>query len=698
MDNQDEQEATFIYASEKPNVGMLVKAYDETIDDLEPFMVQCRDSYNSRRNRWPGKSKDLRKHGSDAFPWDGASDMEAHVVDERLDAYVAMFITALNKANIRAYPTEPTDAGRAQVVSTFLKWMVNSYIPRFGKEMELAGNYMLERGVAITYVGWNKEDRTYKQKISLEELVQMGQGGQTLAKMILDGEDDKKTAMAIKLLFPSAIDARIKVAIKELRKKGVAEIPVVRQSVNSPCIESLAPDGDFFFPSYVTDPQRSPYCFWRTYMTPQEILNKVEVEGWDEEWAEAVIKKAKAVNPENLRRSAEGQSNYTAYMVDAQGELVEVIYCYQRLVDRIDNSEGIYCTILHHDVQSTEGGEPLYAKHDLMNGYDDYPVVVTRLHESSKRLYDVQSMAERLRGIQELVKVERDARIDRNSMATLPPIMHPVGRPPADWGPGRKVPYLRGGEIMFGDKPTYDPGSREIEQIMLAIADRGVGLDAEDPLSVSKRQFYVEKFLMHVQEVIKMAWKCFQRMGPDEVFIQVTGVPDPQTFQKGSPDENYNVTVRFDVLNNDPESLEKKLNQVVSLMQLDRNGRIDADKLIDVVAASIDPVMADMILQPAQQAQQQIVKQVTEDLTSIYSGIEKPARPNGAQLALQVIQQYIQQPDIMQRAQSDEAFQARLQKYAGQYEFQMQQQMNAQIGKVGTAPASMGGVNTQSMQ
>jgi hypothetical protein len=45
----------------------------------------------------------------------------------------------------------------------------------------------------------------------------------------------------------------------------------------------------------------------------------------------------------------------------------------------------------------------------------------------------------------------------------------------------------------------------------------------------------------------------------------------------------------------------------------------------------------------------------------------------------------------------DEAFKERLQKYHAQYTFQMQQAQNAQIGKIGTAPAAMGGLETQGM-
>jgi hypothetical protein len=39
-----------------------------------------------------------------------------------------------------------------------------------------------------------------------------------------------------------------------------------------------------------------------------------------------------------------------------------------------------------------------------------------------------------------------------------------------------------------------------------------------------------------------------------------------------------------------------------------------------------------------------------------------------------------------------------LQKYAGQYQFQLQQAQNAEIGRIGTAPAEMGGVTTQGME
>lgn len=694
MENNTQESLTFV--SKEPDVITLRKAYEETVTDLSSYIDLCRTSYDDRRNYWSGKSRDLRKHGSDAFPWEGAADTEAHVIDERINRLVALFMSSLNRANIRAYPTEASDIPRAKIVSSFMKWMSTSgYIPRFKREMELGANYLLERGVLVTYVGWHREDRTYLQKFSLEQIAQVAPD---VAQAILAGNQDDSVIEMLKKAFPTVQDKRAKKALAQMRKTGMAEIPIVRRQIDAPMVKTLAPDSEFFFPPYVTDPQRAPYCFWKTFYTPQELINKISTDGWDEGWVNYVIEKHSGISYSSVDSFVDGRKIITSSNSRASNnDLIEVVYGYQRLIDQEDNSEGIYCTVFHKDFSGSDDVQG-YAKFELLNGYEDYPVVVTRLSEDSKRLYDVQTIPDLLRGIQNQVKVERDSRIDRNSLATLPPIMHPIGNAPSDWGPGRYVPYKRAGEFQFGPVPQFNAGSVEMEQTMQNQADRLVGLDIDNPLSQVKQQFLVDKFLSHSAEVLNACYRSFQRFGPDQVFFQVTGVADAQQFTKGNPDENYDTTITYDVLNNDPESQESKLQQLVSLIQLDRNGRINVDALLDVIAASIDPVLASTILQPAQAAQEQIVKQVTDDLAKISAAIEMPARPNGAQIAMQVIQQYASQPDVQQRLAQDEAFRGRLEKYQQQYVFQMQQAQNAQIGKIGTAPANVGGMETQGIQ
>jgi ribosomal protein S8 len=682
------------YVSGEPDINSLRYAYDQSVLELESYFDLCRNSYDDRRNYWPGKSSDLRKHGANAFPWEGASDMESHVIDERITRLVALFMASLNRANIRAFPVELQDIPKSKVVSNFLKWMITSgYIDRFNREMELGANYLLERGILISYVGWHSEDRKFLQRLDIKEIAQVSP---ELAQMIMSGENKDQMVSMLQKTFNGVTVKRAKKALVDLAKVGSAELPIVRRQVNAPEVKTLTPDGDFIFPPYVTDPQRSPYCFWRTYVTPQELENKIVTEGWDESFVELIIDRYRGVNIATTEVKQEGRRLLGSNSYEAE-ELIEIVYGYQRLIDKEDGSEGIYCTVFHREFSGTND-VPGYAKFELLNGYEDYPVVVTKLSEDSKRLYDTMTIPSVLKGIQNQVKIERDSRIDRNSLATVPPIFHPVGQAPTDYGPGRYIPYRRKGDIDFGPTPSYNQGSLEIEKTLEQQADRLVGLDESSSISQIRKQFLVDKFLSHCSEVISECYRCFQRFGPDQIFFRVTGIPDPQTFNKGSADDNFDVTISYDILNTDPEKQENKLNQMVSLLQLDRNGRINVDNLLTMIASSIDPVLADGVLEPVEVAQEKMLKDITDDISKIYAGIEVPARPSAAQAALQIIQQYSQQPDIQKRLKENEAFAQRLQKYAGQYQFAVQQAQNAQIGRIGTQPAQMGSTQTQGMQ
>jgi hypothetical protein len=682
----EEQEESMIYAEDGPNVMALADAYDNCLIDLEEYFEACLRSYDDRRNLWPGKSDDLRKQAANAFPWQGASDIEVNVVGERIDAFVAILDQALQRSHIKAFPTSMASMPRASMVSGFLKWMRSSYIPNFRQQMELGANYLLEKGLMVSYVGWKREKRTYLQQVSIEEIAQVSPD---LAELIVSGADDEMVFGMLQTAFPDLSSKRAKKAIMDLRKKGLAEVSVPRTSVDCPVVYSCAPDGEVLFPSYVTDPQRAPYVFWRTFLTSQELEKKVTSEGWDAGWVENAIERLRG--KDSMYLDGEKLKTIDRLPITDDNDLVMVVYGYQRLIDEEDGSEGIYCTVFH---PTTEG----FAKHELLNGYDDYPFVVTRLSNDQKRMYETQTFSDILRGAQMQIKTERDSRIDRASLATLPPLLHPAGRPPSDWGPGVRVPYRRLGEIQWGPPPPADNGSVEVEVSMTAQADRAVGLDMSNPISASRQQFVVSKFLDHVRDVLNMAWKLYQRMGPDEVFFQVTGNPNPQVMTKGSADENFSIVVNFDSQSNDPETAETQLKNMVSLVQLDRNGIMDVNKLLEFTASSINPIFADYVLQPAEEAQQKVAKNVTDDLAKIFAGIEVPAQPNGAQMAMQMIQAYVQQPDIMQRAQQDEAFAARLEKYSQQYSMMLMQAQNAEIGRIGTAPAQMGGVMTQGMQ
>lgn len=683
-DELSDQDVAMIYVQNEPNIGGLQDAYDKAVLDQEEYIESCERAYNDRRNMWPGKTSDMRKKGANAFPWDGASDMEVNTIGERIDTYVALLTQALDRSHIKAFPTNHTSISKASVVSMFLKWMRKSYIPDFKKQMELGANHLLEKGIMVSYVGWKREKRTFKQVVTLQEI----EAAMPELVEILLGDNIAEAEAFVASAYPDMSKKRVKKAVSELRMMGVTEISIPRMSVDCPIVQSCEPDGEVIFPSYVTDPQRAPYVFWRTFYTPQELEKKVATESWDAEWVDEAIEKLKG--SDSLDNQTASERSQRRDLGDDQ-DLIMVVYAYQRLIDEEDGSEGIYCTVFHPD---TDG----YAKHELLNGYDDYPFIVTRLNDNQKRMYETTSFADILRGPQWQIKTERDSRIDRTSMATLPPLFHPAGQPPKEWGPGRRLPYRRLGEIAYGPIPQFDPGSERIEAQMIAQADKAVGLDLDNPLSALRQQFVVNKFLDHVKDILSLAFKLFQRMGPDEVFFQVTGSPDPQVMAKGDADDNFSIIVSFDTRETDPETVETQMKNIATLMQIDRNGRINVDKLLELLAGQINPFIADYVLQPAEEAQDKMLKDVSDDLSKIYAGIEMPARPNGAAFAMQLVQAYTQQPDVAQRLQGDEAFAARLQKYAQQYQMMQMQAQNAVTGRLGTSEANVSGVSTQNME
>ena len=692
MNEAEVQDPSLIYTDSEPDLNVLSMGYGLALTDNDNFFQGCAISYDDRHNLWPGKSWDMRKGGANAFPWDGASDNEVNVVGERLDTFLSILMQGMTRSHVRASPVSASAAPRAATVSAFLKWMQSTYIPNFKKHMRLGANHLLEKGLMVTYIGWRREKRSRLQTMSLDELMQIPEVGEQLVEMILGGQDDEVLAQGLMEQFDTTM-GRAKKAIRQLRKKGEAELPIAVQSIDEPIVDSLAPDADVIFPNWTMDPQEAPYFFIRKLMTAQQLEKKVESEGWDREWVDYAINHLRGVDAD-VTEAMQGRKGNAAYnsMLNTDNQLVLVVYGYQRLIDEDDGSEGIYCTVFHPRYTDK------YAIHELMNGYDDYPVVVTRLTHSEKRLYETLPMSRSLRGPQMQIKTEVDGRVDRNSMAILPPMMHPAGRAPSEWGPGRKVPYRRLGEIAFGPTPVYDPGSKEMEMTMRQQADRAVGLDMESPLAVIRQQDVMDIFLDHVGRVLDAAFKLYEQQGPDEIFFQVTGDPTGMTMQKGGPDDKFSIVVSYDTGNNDPESVKAKMTAMGGVLPFDTENVISRRKYTEAYLRMIDPVMADGIMQPQDASLAEMQKDVSDDLAKIYAGIEVPARLNGAQIAIQIIQAYVQQPDIAQRLQQDEAFRERLTKYMDQYTFQMQQAQNAVTGRIGTAPAEMGGMDTQNME
>ena len=683
---QNASDPELLYVSKEPDINYLAETYRKTQADLGEWLDRRQRDYDVRNCMWSGKSDDFKKHSNlsqtgDVFPWDGASDQEIRMVDNQINKCVAMVMNAVRQAHIVATPVESGDIERANVISMFLRWLINTKMEEFYDQLELGLNHFFEKGLMCHYVWYDSQDLKQQQTIRLDEIAQ---ALPEIAEAIQDGSMDNELSSAIKDQF-NVSKAKAKGMLRELRNDGTTTIPVTRQVINRPRLKALAPDEDVFWPNYTIDPQEAPYVFHVLHMTPEQLRAKIASEGWNEEFVEKAMELA-----QNTQRD---DTLYNVRQMDEairdDDETIRIVYCYQRLLDE-DDIPGIYCTILHPDVPD------LYAKHELLDyAHGKYPFVITKYEQTSKRLYSSRSIPELGEPLQQVMKIETDSMIDRQSLATLPPLEHPLGRPPSKWGPGVRVPYRTPGEIRWADTPRFDGGNVEVRRYIQEMFDKYFGNFApgvDQVESQNKQQAVINKVFTHLKYVFDQVWTLYQQYGPDAEFFRVTGMQDVQKFNKGRANERFDFYLQFDVATQDPEQMLERVRAIAELAPaLDRSGTLDTERLLQLAVGQILPGASEKVMIPKETASQKAIEEERQTIAELVAGVPPNVRPQDShELKMQVFQQWLSQPDIQQKAQQDQALQERIQNYMQQRQMQITQKQNAVIGRLGANPTQFG--------
>jgi hypothetical protein len=194
-----------------------------------------------------------------------------------------------------------------------------------------------------------------------------------------------------------------------------------------------------------------------------------------------------------------------------------------------------------------------------------------------------------------------------------------------------------------------------------------------------------------------MTYETWKLDGPEELFLRVTGNPEPVQFTKKEDEGEMDITVSFNSTYDDPEKVEKMLAGLYQVLQNDQGGRVNSEAITDMALSALDPTLADLVLMPTEQGSAKIVNETTNDIAKMAAGIPVGAPQNAGQARLQIVQDYKQSQTGAMELQSKPQFQFLLAEYEKQLTFQLQQLQNAEIGKVGAQPAQMGGTVTQGM-
>jgi len=683
------------YAGSEPDMVVIPDIYQQDVSNHSGFADQCRDSRNQRVNWWPGKTLDQRKHGVDAKPWPNASDVEVPAYDVRANTLIAYAMNAIRDGNITALPVGSDDPEQSASTSTFCRWMLDTWIPRAYDHIELSLNNMGEKGFAATWVGWEEQPREHLEKTSLELIAAQDM---ERAELFADPDRVDEAIATLQNEYDFVDEKKAKKALKQLRETGEADIPVVKNDINRPVIEAKCPRADIIFPSWTMNVEDVSRVHIRHFMDIQGLRSAQFAEGWNKQWVDEVEDKYMGVTQGDI----EGQygnrnpyfANQTATLFNAGNrnaeELVEVVRTIQRLVDKKTGAIGYYHTVwCPKQMQATnkrKTSKVQYGTFELLNGWDELPIALTTLSRDSKNIYDQRTWGDLMRGNQAQAKIARDSWNDQQSIHSNPPRMHPAGRPASMWGAGATFAARRGEEGLYRtlDVPDTLRTGVERETFLAEEADAIMGLSEDSQNSIARRQEFVNRALDHVAEIVRLAYKAFQKFydGPD-LYFRVTGVPDPQVFNNTYFQEELDVKMVYDVRLGDKDYVKEKTELLLQLANADTNGTFDRDQVLQVAAYLNIPQFAGRILRPKQEAEADIVKNVADDLTLIWAGNTVNARPTGANVALNYIQGYAQQESIIRRTQEDQNYSAALNAYIQQYQMQIQQQQNAVTGRLG---------------
>ena len=152
----------------------------------------------------------------------------------------------------------------------------------------------------------------------------------------------------------------------------------------------------------------------------------------------------------------------------------------------------------------------------------------------------------------------------------------------------------------------------------------------------------------------------------------------------------FDMRLDFDARTFDSEALQIKIRGMVELLPLDVMGVVDRVGLVKFLFSAIDPTMAEFLIKDVEAAAQAEIEDEQLQFTKIAAGTEPQLKQDGqnSQLRLQTLQQIIQaNPAVQQRYAQDEIFKNMLDARMQAFSFALQQQQNAQIGRVGAQPA-----------
>lgn len=680
-------------ASKKPDLAVFRREYVRS-RDFGDYGGKLARNDAIRLCRWEGQSVDGKKHaeayGKEVFPFEGASDVRYRLADRTINEMAALLVTAWQRSVIRVGGTEVTDMSAAAIGTNLMRWITNNKLRNdLEREAELAAQYAGAYGWTAFAVTWEQQLGKRRQPVTIEEVMAAASQAQGVAaempQLIANPAAADQAAALLTAMVPEVTLVEAKRMVRELRDTGKTTLEQDYVVRNLPCVTALRPHDEICFPPETVDLQRARVIFRRQRMTEVELRSMAATDGWDPQFIEQAV-----TTLGKSEGGAESLLSVSAAGIDRQQNMIEIIYAYSRQISP-DGVPAVYCTVFSPVV-----GESVYAKHELLDyAHGEYPFVEYRREITQRGVMESRGVPEICSTDQDEIKAQHDSIRDSTAFETLPPIkvakrIGAINK----IAPGRQLPVTRADDYEFMSPPARPPKTAfELIEAVEMKHSRYFGLaHANIPPTVTTmaQQLVVNKWLGTWRQVYRQMYSlCLQYLAPEEI-QRITGHVVPQNLTDVAGEFDFIVT--FDVREMDSDYLTAKLQSIAQfLVPLDTVGEIDRAALVRMLVECISPDAARELIVNQTGASEKVYRQIQSDIGLMMLGCEAQYSQNdpAAQMKLQYAEDIVRKnPKAQSQLQQDTLFQKLMQNYVQNLKMSVDQQKNAQIGRLGVTPVS----------
>jgi hypothetical protein len=500
-------------------------------------------------------------------------------------------------------------------------------------------------------------------------------------------EDSAKTLQAMYPDSPMSLK-QWRNAVRELAETNATEIAVYQVVRDQPGVRALAFNEDVFLPVGCSDVDSADVVYLREWYTKDGLLIAARERGYRQEWVNAVVEQSGPGTSPSLMETRRDEFELDSFFFPQEHTpTIEVVTAVERTTE--DGYPLTRITVFAPGFPD-EGA----ALEETVEEPDGAPAFVMWTLEARTRLPEhSRGIPELVWSLQDQIKRMRDLQCDRADLAIMPPWYHPPGGRPSAWGPGVAVETAQPDMYGFFKGPQMDFGSekliQELQSELLALTGRlrPEGTNQVEVMAV--RQALVTRWLIGWRRVVELMVRMARRYAPERLIGRVLGTNQglPLVINRDDMQVEFDVAFTWDPAMNDIEFKKLRLDMLKAMMEFDALGRVDRSELTQVAAEIIDPALAERLLRPAQAASLQEVDEEKAVLGRLLVGIGEDVRDGqNYGLRLQVLEQLVQQPTVMEQLQRNPSAAALVQRRIEQLRHQVQQQQNAVIGRLGTQP------------